>query len=220
MVFMKAILFDLDGTLLYTLEDIARSLNHGLQSYGFSELSLAEVEQKVGHGLLSLVKAVIPADSPIEIVQNILKALKSHYRENPIRLSKPYPGIVPLLNKLYNRGLHLGVLSNKDDDLVQIICQSCFPRTLSPCLGLQSSRPPKPDPAGIKHILRLWQLTPADILFVGDSEVDVESARRAGVSFAAVSWGYRQAEALQRAGAHIFLHSPDQLLQYILDRSE
>lgn len=197
---MKAIVFDLDGTLLHTLGDIAAALNHALRSMGFPERSLPEVRQGVGHGLARLAEASVPPGTPPEEMGAVLERLNSHYRLHPTDLSRPYPGITPLLDRLQAGGRPLGLLSNKDDDLVSTIADHFFPGRFSPCLGLRPGHAPKPDPAVLLEIVRGWGFNADEVLYVGDSEVDVETARRAGTGFLGVGWGYRDSVHLQEAG--------------------
>ena len=200
----KAIVFDLDGTLLYTLEDIAAALNHGLREHGLAERSLPEVRRGVGRGLLRLVEGAVPQKTPSKKLRSILKSLNSYYRQHPVALTRPYTGIPELVDDLRNRGLYLGLLSNKDDDLVKLITEHFFPGRFSPCLGLSNAA--KPNPEGLWKILRTWNLDAPDVLFIGDSEVDIETARRAGLRFLGVGWGYRDREDLHKAGADIVVH--------------
>lgn len=137
---------------------------------------------------------------PPEEMGAVLERLNSHYRLHPTDLSRPYPGITPLLDRLQAEGRPLGLLSNKDDDLVSTIADHFFPGRFSPCLGLRPGRAPKPDPAVLLEIVRGWGFNADEVLYVGDSEVDVETARRAGTGFLGVGWGYRDSVHLQEAG--------------------
>ena len=110
--------------------------------------------------------------------------------------------------------LYLGVLSNKDESLVQVICEHFFPGLFFPCMGLRNGRPPKPDPAAVREMLRIWKLKASEVLLVGDSEVDVETARRSSLRVAGVTWGYRSGDVLQRAGVDVLVHQPAEILPH------
>ncbi|MGI9255472.1 MAG: HAD family hydrolase [Salinispira sp.] len=206
---MKAIVFDLDGTLLYTLQDIAAALNHALKEHGFSLCSLNDIRLRVGNGLSQLVTDSVPPDTAPEQRRSIINTLNNYYRRRPVQLSSPYPGIPELLSRIKRRGILLGLLSNKDDALVHIITEHFFPGLFSSSLGLLPGRMPKPDPATLQEMLKNQNVTANDALFVGDSEVDMETARRAGVEFLGVSWGYRDHEVLEKYGAATIIRTVD-----------
>ncbi|AHC16329.1 HAD family hydrolase [Salinispira pacifica] len=208
------VIFDLDGTILYTLEDIRRSLNHSLITHGLQEMDLVTVRRLVGHGLIQLAHDAVEEHAPeldaarrSELGEAIADELREHYRKDPLGVSASYPGIPGLLKELRERGLLLGVLSNKDDVLVQQITDELFPGTFHAVAGRKDHIPRKPDPRGLELIAQQLGLGMSRILYVGDSEVDYRTAANAGVPFAAVGWGYRDAELLQSLSPDYF--TPD-----------
>jgi phosphoglycolate phosphatase len=212
---IRGVIFDLDGTLLYTLEDIRNSLNHALQVHGFPPLDLERVRALVGRGLRQLAIDAAGSNADPGDAEEIYDELREHYQKDPIGVSRPYDGVMPVLKELHRRGLRLGLWSNKDDSLVQVIGSGLFPGIFNAVRGRIDGSPPKPAADAGLEILRAWGMDGAEVLYVGDSEVDAQSAAACGMPFLAVSWGYRDREDLIAAGARWIIDEPEDILRLI-----
>jgi phosphoglycolate phosphatase len=210
----KAVILDLDGTLLDTISDIASAMNEVLESAGLSPHDIATYREMVGWGLGALVaRALPPEQRQDEKVQKHLREMRAAYARKPVVETRPFPGVPELLTALAHRGIPHSVLSNKSHDLVEIIVDRCFPNhPFHAVRGAMEHLPKKPNPASALEIARLMKARPAETVFVGDSGVDVETARAAGMYEVGVSWGYRTPEELRSAGARVVLGEPKALL--------
>jgi phosphoglycolate phosphatase len=207
----KAIIFDLDGTLLNTLDDLAASCNHALLACGYPARTVEEVRAFVGNGIRKLMERALPPASADEAVDRALDVFRAHYALHNSDRTQPYPGILPMLEALKQRGLPICVLSNKNDPNVQALCQRYFPGLITLAAGEKPGLRPKPHPDGVLWLCSQLGLSPADVCLVGDSEVDVATARAAGVPLLAVDWGFRSQEQLRAAGAETVAHSAEEL---------
>lgn len=223
----KAVIFDLDGTLLNTLADITAAMNHALEERGYSAATLEEVRTRVGWGLSTLVTRSLPDGHRHDaaLVEAVARETREYYRKHPVVETVPYPGVLDLVAELSRRGEQLAVLSNKPDELVQPIVQALLEpvaRTASPegrgfaaVLGRRDGEPHKPDPTSTHQILEQLGASPAETVFVGDSEIDIETATAAGCVAVGVAWGFRDAQALSAAGADHICYSMEELRQVL-----
>lgn len=204
---MKAILFDLDGTLADTLEDIRAALNQALVGTGARAVDSEECRSVVGRGLRNAIRgamrfsSITPPDCEVE---EIYSRLSVYYAAHPCEFTEVYPGVHELLHSLRRKGILLGVLSNKSDELVIEIISKLFPEGLFTYVhGLRDGFPAKPDPAGVLEFCSFSGLNPEDVIFIGDSEVDYETIMNtSGMSGVIVTWGFRSRSSLMEAGAH------------------
>ena len=214
----KGIIFDLDGTLIDTLGDIGASMNKALKTSGFPELPIEQYRDKVGWGIKRLAFLALPAEARQEDTAARVSALASgFYAENPVVYTKPYPGVPELISVLkQQKKLKTAVLSNKPDAVVQKVIAGLFPPlSFHFTQGEVSGKPRKPDPGCVWELLIEMDLTPAEIIFVGDSEVDMETAVSSGCFPVGVSWGYRSVEVIKNAGARAIINAPHELLDFI-----
>jgi phosphoglycolate phosphatase len=213
----KCVIFDLDGTLVDTLGDIARSMNAALTSFGFPARDETDYPPLVGRGIRRLAEDCLPpaARGP-ETVEKVAEAALERYAEKPIVSSEPYPGIMDLLYGLSALKIKTVVLSNKPDRVAKLVIRGLFPPALFDIVqGEIPGVPRKPDPTAAWDILLNLDVTPRETLFAGDSRVDLETARAAECSPLGVSWGFRSREALIRAGAPRVIGHPSELLDII-----
>ncbi|NCB01109.1 MAG: HAD family hydrolase [Spirochaetia bacterium] len=200
----KAILFDLDGTIADTIKDITFAMNKALNRYGYEAISDAEGKLCVGRGLKNaLKKAVILKEGTVieDQLDEMLTILLDTYSHYPAQFTNEYDGTTQFLTRLINKGYILGVLSNKEDPLVQVIVEKLFPTIpFSFVLGAHSDYPLKPDPASLQAFMGKYSIKEEELLFVGDSEVDGLTAKAAQVRCALVSWGFRGKETLISSG--------------------
>lgn len=215
---IKACIFDLDGTLLNTLDDLANSLNTALAKNNCPTWPIEEIQKKVGNGIRQLVRRSIPEDLSDELYEQIYIDFVNIYSVHKADKTEPYPGIVDLLETLRLTGYQLAVLSNKSEKEVQILCERFFPNIFRAIVGERRNLERKPSPDGIFEILEHLHVTKEEVLYIGDSEVDVETARRADVSCVACSWGFRSAEILKAIGAKDIIDTPQELLNKLFNK--
>jgi phosphoglycolate phosphatase len=212
----KAIIFDLDGTLLYTLEDLADSLNDVLREEGLPTHPDDAYRFMVGNGLEKLVIRALPEALRVPAhVRPVLRKFSARYRENQCRKTRPYPGMSETLEGLAAAGLRLAVLSNKAHPNAVAVVEHYFPGRFQAILGLRPEAPAKPDPAGVLEIAEKFGLRPEDFLYLGDRDVDMKTAAAAGCLPVGAGWGYRPREELLSAGARVILAAPEELLGLI-----
>ena len=210
------ILLDLDGTVLYTLEDLTDSINAALRHFSMPELRMEQVRAYVGNGSARLVELAVPAGTSDELKQQVLDWYKPWYDAHCRIKTRPYNGILPLLHRLKEAGLRLCILSNKPDPAVKLLAEEHFPGLLELAAGETAEIRRKPWPDMIDHACAQLGYDKSRCLYVGDSEVDVLTARNAGVDCASVCWGFRSRETLEQAGASVILETPEALGDWIL----
>lgn len=216
----RAVLFDLDGTLLNTLEDLADSVNAILRKHGFPERTGREVASFLGNGAEALMRASLPDGVTEKDFLLFLSEYKAYYKSHMEDKTRPYDGILELLNDLRAAGLKIAVASNKFDAAVQGLCQKYFPGQADIAIGeCQTCEPPirrKPSPDMLFVTAERLGVSPADCVYIGDSEVDIETAKNAGIDCICVSWGFRDTDSLQKAGATAIADSPRALEKMLL----
>lgn len=213
----RAVIFDLDGTLLDTLQDIADSANSVLRHYGYPEYAPDAYRYFIGEGMVKLIRHVIPEPNPSpELIAECLDAMRAAYSSRWRTHSRPYTGIPELLNALTVRGIRRAVLSNKPDDFTRMMVATLLPDSFfEEIVGSTPSTPVKPDPTSALAIAARFGLHPSECLFLGDSGVDMETARAAGMHPVGVLWGFRTAEELNAAGARALISKPSELLDFL-----
>lgn len=214
-----AVIFDLDGTLIDSLEDIADSMNAVLITRGFSGHPLESYKVFVGEGIETLVRRALPEghDSE-ETIRNCVHEMKDEYRQRWADKTHPYEGIPMILEELSRRGIRLNVFSNKPGDFTRMTVEKFFGTgKFEHILGVGPSVPAKPDPAGALWIAHALKLPPGKFLFFGDSNVDVHAARKAGMVPMGVLWGFRGERELLDAGAEKVLRHPEEILDLFRD---
>ncbi len=212
---IKAVLCDLDGTLLDTLHDIAAAANQALARYGLPTLPTEAYRAYVGHGIRELFTQALPAETDAETYEKVLSSYLAYYPEHCTERSDPFPGVMELLRDLEGRCI-LGVLSNKTEKTARKIISHYFPDGMFRLVwGNDGKRPLKPDPAAGPLLCDALSLRPEQILFFGDGDTDMEFAVKAGFLPVACSWGYRDRETLKAAGALRIIDSADELREFL-----
>lgn len=214
----QAVLFDLDGTLLDTLDDLADAGNEALREMGLAEHPSEAYRSFVGSGLATLVERMLPEDRrEPELRARAQAAFERIYSQGWHKRTAPYPGIAPLLDQLAAGGLAMAILSNKPDTFTRLCVERLLaPWRFDPVFGQRPGVARKPDPAGALEIAFRLKLDPGAILYVGDSGIDMHTARAAGMDSAGVLWGFRTEAELKEAGAGRLIASPEQLLPILL----
>ena len=214
---IRAVIFDLDGTLLDTLEDIADSTTSILAQRHFPTHGLDDYRRYVGDGVTMLIERALPEGKrTAPTIHECVQAFRDEYALNWNNKTKPYPGIYEMLNALTARQVKLAVLSNKPDDFTK----RCVPEYFSQwpfhmVIGLNDSTPPKPDPTGARQIAARLNIKPAEILFLGDSGTDMKTAISAKMLPVAALWGFKPRAELEHDGVQAFIDHPKELLAFV-----
>ena len=213
----KAILFDLDGTLLNTLDDLADAMNAVLRHHNFAAHDIAAYPYFIGNGLAALVKRALPADSRDDATVGIcLEALNREYSNRLTAKTRPYGGIPELLDKCAASGLKMVILSNKPDPATQEIVAALLSSWHFEIVrGSRSDIPQKPDPTAALLISRTLGIAPRDFIYLGDSDVDMQTAASAGMFAVGALWGFRDAPELIKGGAKMLIKEPSDLIGWI-----
>ncbi|MEM5948138.1 HAD family hydrolase [Spirochaetia bacterium 38H-sp] len=215
---IKAVVFDLDGTLINTLEDIALACNKVLSDNGYPEHPVQAYGKMVGDGAITLIERALPPSLRQESeIERLYALFRKEYADRAHRSTCLYPGIKELLEHLKKMGIPMAVLSNKPDFIVKDSVKPFLPlEYFDILLGHKDGEKPKPDPAGLKRIISAWELEkePSCVCMVGDSDVDVFTAKAAGASSCGAAWGFRGREELEKAGADFVADSACELLEF------
>ncbi len=207
------VIFDLDGTILNTLEDLHDSLNYALGRMGFPKRSLEEVRDFVGNGIRKLIERALPPGCDDKTIEEMLVIHREYYRVHCADKTRPYDGILELLAKLKQRGIRLAVLSNKPDYAVKILCDRYFPGIFDKTYGFREGIERKPAPDAVFALLEELGVQRERAVYVGDSEVDVQTAKNAGLDMVIVEWGFRKREFLIANGAVNLVSAPGEILE-------
>lgn len=212
----NTLIFDLDGTLLNTLGDLHQSTNYSLKKFGFPEKSLEEVRKSVGNGLKNLIQRSLPYGTSAEVVSAVLAEMKAHYAQHFCDLTRPYDGIPELLQRLQAQGYAMAIVSNKADEMIQLLHRRFFADLIPVAVGELKNVPRKPSPELVELALHRLGVTRETAYYIGDSEVDIQTAKNAALPCLTVGWGFRSEESLLAAGAARVFHSPGELLEYLI----
>lgn len=214
-----AVIFDLDGTLLNTLGDLRAATNHALEVRGLPPHSMEEIRQFIGNGIRLLIRRAMPEGTPEAEIDAALDDFKAYYAAHIHDRTVPYDGIPQLLTALRKRGIKVAVLSNKIDSASQQLIEYFFPGKTDVVFGEHVGVPRKPDPTSCRMVMQQLGVQPEQVLYVGDSGTDMQTAKNAGLYAVGVTWGFRSKEVLLENGADVLVHRPEQILQ-ILDSDE
>lgn len=206
-------IFDLDGTLLDTLDDLADSVNYALRTHGLEERSRRDVRSFLGNGIRRLIGDAVGGRATREAEEEIFACFRAYYVEHCIVRTRPYDGIIPLLETLKKRGKKLAIVSNKLQPAVTSLARRFFGDYITVAIGEQEGVRRKPAPDTVLKAMELLHADKGGTLYVGDSEVDIETAKAAGVDCASVLWGFRDEDFLRgRFPEARFVHAPEELL--------
>lgn len=213
----RAVLFDMDGTVLDTLGDLTNAVNHILRAYGMPERTPREVARFLGNGAAHLLKMAVQPGTPDALREEMLRAYQPWYDSHCAILTAPYPGIVPLMEALRAAGVKQAVISNKQDSAVRMLAEEHFPGLLETAMGESATVRRKPNPDAVIAALKEMGVEKKDAVYIGDTEVDLRTAQNAGLDSAAVGWGFRTEEELRAAGAGRIFQSAGELCAWLLE---
>ena len=208
----KMIIFDMDGTILDTLEDLKNCINYALRTCGFPQRTMDEVRMFVGNGLLKLVERAVPTGTSDSDIQCVFEQLKHYYKEHCTDYTKPYDGIYECIHKLRDKGYMTAVVSNKADFAVQELVRDYFDGLFDYAVGEREDVRKKPAPDAVNAVLNKYDLKPSDAIYIGDSDVDIETAKNANMACISVLWGFRDRDFLKQHGASVYADTPKDIL--------
>jgi len=211
------VIFDLDGTLLNTLDDLANSINYALETMGFPTHTIDDVRRFVGCGAKELARRASPVGSSEDVIEQVLAQFRAHYSTHSTVLTAPYPGIFDMMDQLKKAGIQQAVVSNKPDAQVRSLCERYFSDYVTLAAGDREGVKRKPEPDAVWMAMEEMGAKKSRTLYVGDSDVDVITARNAEVDCAAVTWGFRSEEELRQAGAVHLFDTAEQLTDWIVN---
>lgn len=208
---IKAVVFDLDGTLLNTLVDLKESTNFALRKFNYPERTLEEVRCFVGNGVRKLIERAVPEDC--KNIDECLEVFKNNYSENMYNHTQAYNGILKILEELHKDKVKIGVVSNKFDSAVKELCKKYFGDLVDTAIGQNDDVPKKPAPDGVLKAMKILGSDKNSTIYAGDSDVDVQTAKNAGLKCIGVTWGFRTKDYLK--GADFIVDSPDEILKIV-----
>ncbi len=212
-----AVIFDLDGTLLNTLEDLRESVNYGLAHYGLPKRSLEEIRHFVGNGVQRLIELAVPEGTDRQLQDEIFKTFKEHYKIHCNDKTRLYPGIPELLSELKERGFMMAIVSNKLQEGVDALWEQYFKAYLeiNAAIGARDGIRKKPAPDTVMEALRILDVPRERAVYVGDSEVDIATAQNSRMDCLTVTWGFRTRQEQEQAGAVTFVERPEDMISLL-----
>ena len=212
---VKAVIFDLDGTLLNTLDDLHNSVSYALAALSLPSRTKEETRLAVGDGIGNLIARSIKGGKDDPQFEACLSLFRKHYETHNALFTAPYPEILPLLSSLRAKGILIGVVSNKIDSAVQTLTRRYFDTLIDCAVGEREGVRRKPAPDSLLYCLEQLNVSPERAVYVGDSEQDILTAKNAGLPALSVTWGFRDKAALLAAGATTLIDSPCEILDYL-----
>ena len=216
---IKLLIFDLDGTLINSIEDLALAANYALEKNGFPIHDTDKYYYFVGNGIQKLIERAVPENTDKDVIIKVKNDFSDYYNLHYIDKTKPYDGITTLIEDLKNKDVKTAVASNKPDVFTKIIVSHFFENSFDFVQGQKEDIPKKPSPEIVYSILNELKISKDDAVFVGDSDVDIFTAKNSGIKSIGCLWGFRTKEELQNAGADYIIAHPNEIL-YILNREE
>ncbi|MGN1137587.1 MAG: HAD family hydrolase [Oscillospiraceae bacterium] len=216
----KLAVFDMDGTILDTLEDLKDSVNYALSECGYPQRTYDEVRRFVGNGIRKLIERAVPEGVSVSDIDRVHEVFTGHYKVHCADKTKAYDGIKPLLEELRTNGIKTAVVSNKADYGVQELCKEYFDGLFDYAVGEREGIRRKPAPDSVNEALRVLGIPKSEAVYIGDSDVDFETAVNAELPCISVLWGFRDEEFLRSKGASLFVHKPSEILNIVLGKAD
>ncbi len=210
------VIFDLDGTLLNTLEDLKDAVNYVLQQHEYPLRSLEEIRTFVGNGIFLLVQRALPSGITEEEKNQAFLEFREYYTSHCQQKTRPYEGILTLLKELQNSGIQIAIVSNKNDAAVKQLADEYFPGLIQVSVGQREGIKTKPAPDSVNEVMQLLHTNARQALYVGDSEVDMATAENAKMDYVLVDWGFRHREELLKLHPVKVISRPEELLELIM----
>ena len=213
----KAVIFDLDGTLLNTLDDLANSTNYALSRFDYPTRTIEEVRQFVGNGVAKLIERAIPEGKNNPNFEKCLAIFKENYAQNMYNKTAPYNGIIEMLSNLKSKGIKIAVVSNKFDLAVKELCKKYFEGFIDFAAGENEAQgiKKKPAPDTVISVLKEFNFASEDAVYVGDSDVDIMTAKNSKMPCISVTWGFRDEKFLLENGATILINAPSEIYNHL-----
>lgn len=213
----KAVIFDLDGTLLNTLDDLIDSTNYALSRFGYPTRTIEEVRQFVGNGVAKLIERAIPEGKNNPNFEKCLAIFKENYAQNMYNKTAPYNGIIEMLSNLKSKGIKIAVVSNKFDLAVKELCKKYFEGFIDFAAGENEAQGirKKPAPDTVISVLNEFNFASEDAVYVGDSDVDIMTAKNSKMPCISVTWGFRDEKFLLENGATILINAPSEIYNHL-----
>lgn len=211
----KVAIFDMDGTILNTLEDLCDTMNYCLKKYHMPERSIDEVRSFVGNGIRKLVERAVAENTDSKQIDEIFTVFMDYYKDHCAIKTRPYDGIAEVIQKLRKQGIKTAVVSNKADAAVKDLCDDYFPGLFDFSVGDKEGQRRKPYPDGVFSVMEHFEVTREDVVYIGDSDVDYQTARNADVDVIMVGWGFRSVEFLKSIGVDKVIHKPDEIAEIL-----
>lgn len=211
----KLLIFDMDGTILNTLEDLTDTTNYALTQHNLPTHTLEEVRMMVGNGLAVLIEKAVPKDSDEELKDKVLQTYLTYYKDHCADKTRPYDGICDTIKKARDMGYKTAVVSNKTDAAVQSLCEDYFKGLFDYAVGDREGLRRKPYPDSVEIVLDKLGVAKHEAVYIGDSDVDVMTAKNSGLDLIGVSWGFRGREFLEECGAQTIIDESVQLFDVI-----
>ncbi len=212
---IDTIIFDLDGTLLNSLGDLHACFNHAIKSFGYPERSLNEIKSFVGNGIKKAIERAIAKPIEDSDLNKIVDYFRIYYKDHMLEFTKPYEGIIEMLKQAKTKGYKLAVVSNKYDDEVKMLVKNYFGEYIDVAIGEGHGIRKKPEVDGVIEAINELNSNLKRAIFVGDSDVDIKTARNAGMHCISVTWGFRDKDFLMSEGAEFFANHPKEILEII-----
>lgn len=212
----STVIFDLDGTILNSLDDLHSSVNFALDKNSFPLRTKEEVRSFVGNGVRKLMERAVPSGTDADMIQKAINDFITHYRDNCTNETAPYDGVCDLLTELKDLGIKTAVVSNKADFAVGYLCDRYFPNLLDISMGEKEGIKTKPDPAAVLEVMKKLGASSDSTVYVGDSEVDIETAANASIPCISVDWGFKTKEFLKLHNAQTIVSTVEELKKTIL----
>ena len=214
----KLAVFDMDGTILNTLEDLADSTNYALKANGLPERTIDEVRRFVGNGIRLLIERAVPTDTDKKLTDKVFDTFKEYYKTHCAVKTRPYDGIKDVLLELRKAGCLTAVVSNKADFAVQDLCKDYFDNLFDFAIGEREGIKKKPAPDSVFEVLSKLNVEKDNAVYIGDSDVDFATSVNAGMDVIMVGWGFRDAEFLREKGVKRIIKQPSEILDIILEK--
>ena len=215
---MNIVIFDLDGTLLNTLGDLYISFNYAIEKFGYSKRTMDEIKSFVGNGIKKAIERALPHRVSDEELHRIVEEFKKYYIEHMNEHTVPYDGVIDMLNELNEKGYRIAVVSNKYDDAVKMLCKKYFSNLVEIAIGENKDVNKKPAKDGILKVLnelKAGEINENNVIYVGDSEVDIETAKNSNIPCISVLWGFKEKWFLKASGAKVFAEKPNDIIKII-----